>query len=448
MRVLMISKALVAGTAQRKLEELAKCPGVELTLVTPEYWQSDDGSKQVLERLYTSGYRMIVTPMALNGNFHLYYYPQLGKIMREVRPEIVHIDEEPYNFATFQAMRLAHKHRARALFFTWQNLYRTYPPPFRQVELYNYRHAAVALAGNRDAGDVLQRKGFRGPIRIIPQFGFDTEIYRRAAPRRVRAAGDPFTLGYLGRLVENKGLPLLIEALTSLPEYCGVVFVGNGPMKSELEAQATRLGVARRVTFKAAVPSYEVPQQLQQMEVLVLPSLTRPNWKEQFGRVLAEAMACETPVIGSRSGEIPYVIGDAGLVFTEGNAQELATCVRQLLDDPALYATLASRGRERVLEHYTQERIARQTYEVYMEMMDKQPHMTELQSANTRKDKGMIEDKQASSNILKWFGSVTSRNKPEDFQEVRNEFENSVAQEVVSEVSHEEHLPDLKEEQK
>src|SRR5207248_6226312 len=105
MRVLMISKAMVAGTSQRKLEELAKCPGVELTLITPPYWQSDDGSKQVLERLYTAGYRMIVTPMALNGNFHLHFYPKLGKILREVHPDIVHIDEEPYNFATFQATR-------------------------------------------------------------------------------------------------------------------------------------------------------------------------------------------------------------------------------------------------------------------------------------------------------------------------------------------------------
>src|SRR5260370_33192143 len=121
---------------------------------------------------------MIVTPVTLNGNFHLHYYPQLGKIMSEVRPEIVHIDEEPYNFATVQAMRLAHKHRARALFFTWQNLYRTYPPPFRQVELYNYRHAPVSLAGNRDPEDVLQREGYRAPIRILPQFGSDTERYR------------------------------------------------------------------------------------------------------------------------------------------------------------------------------------------------------------------------------------------------------------------------------
>ena len=369
MRVLMISKALVAGTSQRKLEELAKCPGVELTLVTPEYWRSDDGSKQMLERLYTSGYRMIVTPMAMNGNFHLHYYPRLGQIIREVQPEIVHIDEEPYNFATFHAMYLAQRQKARALFFTWQNLLRNYPPPFRQMEVYNYRHAAVALAGNRDAAEILRRKGFSGPIHIIPQFGFDTEIYKRSEPRPPRTADAPFTLGYLGRLKEEKGLPLLIEALAGLPGYCRVVFIGNGPMKSTLEEEAARLGVSERVIFKDGIPTYEVPNVLQQMDVLVLPSLTRSNWKEQFGRVLAEAMACETPVIGSSCGEIPSVIDDAGLIFQEGNVQELTTCVRRLLDDPQLYATLATKGRQRVLENYTQEHIAQQTYEAYQEII-------------------------------------------------------------------------------
>ena len=207
MRVLMISKALVAGTSQRKLEEIAKCSGVELTLVTPPYWQSDDGSKQVLERLYTNGYRMIVTPIKLNGNFHLHYYPQLGQIMREVQPEIVHIDEEPYNLATFLAMRLARQHKARALFFTWQNLYRDYPLPFRQFERYNYQHAATALAGNRDATDVLRSKGYQGSIHILPQFGFDTDIYKRRLPLPSRKPDDPFTIGFIGRLKEEKRAP-------------------------------------------------------------------------------------------------------------------------------------------------------------------------------------------------------------------------------------------------
>ncbi len=227
----------------------------------------------------------------------------------------------------------------------------------------------MALAGNRDAAEVLKRKGYSGPVRIIPQFGFDTDIYRRTQPRPPRAEGAPFTLGFVGRLVETKGLPTMIEALTMLPGYCRVVFIGNGPMKSALEEQAARLGVAERVTFKSGMPTYEVPKALQELDALVLPSLTRPNWKEQFGRVLCEAMACETPVIGSDSGEIPYVIGDAGLVFHEGSAQELSARVRQLLDNPNLYAELAQKGRQRVLDNYTQEHIARQTYEVYQEML-------------------------------------------------------------------------------
>lgn len=369
MRVLMISKALVAGTSQRKLEELAKCPGVELTLVTPPYWQSDDGSKQVLERLYTTGYRMIVTPMRLNGNFHLHYYPKLAAVMRDVQPEVMHIDEEPYNFATFQAMRLAARYHARALFFTWQNLYRDYPPPFRQFELYNYRHARAAITGNREAADVLKRKGYTGPIHVIPQFGFDTEIFKREQPRQPRVEGDPFIIGFVGRIKPDKGLYILVDALARLPECCRLVFVGSGPMRAELEEQAVRLDVADRIEFRGSVPTYEIPGVMQQLDVLVLPSVTLPNWKEQFGRTLCEAMACETPVIGSRSGEIPYVIGDAGLTFEEGNAHELGDRVRQLLDDPDLYARLAAMGRQRVLENYTQEQIARQTFEVYQEVM-------------------------------------------------------------------------------
>jgi glycosyltransferase involved in cell wall biosynthesis len=375
MRVLIISKALVAGTSQRKLEEIAKLPDVELTLVTPPYWQSDDGSKQALERLYTSGYRMVETPMKFNGNFHFHYYPDLGPIMHEVRPEVIHIDEEPYNLATYLAMRLAQQHKARALFFTWQNLYRNYPPPFRQMELYNYKHAAAAIAGNRDASKVLRRKGYQGPIQVIPQFGFDTEIYKRSTPRIPRQEGDPFTIGFIGRLKEEKGLSLIVEALTMLPDYCRAVFIGNGPMKTVLAEQAASLGVTERVLFKPGIPTSQVSHEMEQWDVHVLPSISRPNWIEQFGRTLAEAMSCETPVIGSSSGEIPYVIGNAGLVFKEGDARDLSACIQKLLNDPALYAELAQRGRQRVLENYTQQQIARQTYEVYTSMVEQEHHV-------------------------------------------------------------------------
>ena len=176
-------------------------------------------------------------------------------------------------------------------------------------------------------------------------------------------------MGYIGRLVEPKGLTLLIEALPDLPDLCQVVFIGHGPMKSELEELAKSLDVANRVIFKEAIPPQDVPLEMQKMDVFVLPSLTRSNWMEQFGRVLIEAMACETPVIGSNSGEIPRVIDGAGLIFPEGNAKELSRSIRKLLDYPELYAQLATKGRQRVLEHYTQEHIAQQIYEAYQEMM-------------------------------------------------------------------------------
>jgi glycosyltransferase involved in cell wall biosynthesis len=161
-----------------------------------------------------------------------------------------------------------------------------------------------------------------------------------------------------------------VEALTLLPDYCRAVFVGSGPLKTVLSEQAERLGIAERVIFKPAVPTYQVPHEIEQWDVHVLPSITRPNWVEQFGRTLAEAMSCETPVIGSSSGEIPHVIGDAGLIFKEGDVSELSACIQKLLDDPSLYTELAKRGRQRVLDTYTQQCIAQQTYEVYVSMLE------------------------------------------------------------------------------
>ena len=105
------------------------------------------------------------------------------------------------------------------------------------------------------------------------------------------------------------------------------------------------------------------------MDAMALPSLTRKNWKEQFGRVLIEAMACEMPVIGSDSGEIPNVIGDAGLVTPEGDAQALAAALARLGADPALRADLARRGRQRVLDRFTQEQVARRTAALYQEVL-------------------------------------------------------------------------------
>lgn len=364
MRVLMISKACVVGAYQKKLEELARLPEMKLTVIVPPYWRDERGTLH-LERQHTEGYELIVEPMVFNGSFHLHFYPRLGRQIRRVRPDLVHIDEEPYNLATAHALWLARRAAARSLFFSWQNLLRRYPWPFRLLERYVLSRVDYAIVGNQESRQVWRAKGYGGRVAVIPQFGVDPESFQPAA----RPAGRGFIVGYVGRLTEEKGIDLLLEALAGLDGTWRAYVLGSGPAQEGLQSQARRLGLANRVSFDHWIPSQQMPDYYHQLDALVLPSRTRPNWKEQFGRVLVEAMACGIPVIGSDSGEIPHVIGDAGLVFPEGQVEILRAHLSRLLGDLELRADLARRGRERVLARFTQEQVASQTYQVYRALL-------------------------------------------------------------------------------
>jgi glycosyltransferase involved in cell wall biosynthesis len=372
----MLSKACVVGAYQRKLEEIAACPEIELTVAVPPDWRDERGVAR-LERAHTQGYELVVEPMALNGSFHLHFYPRIGKLIARVRPDIVHIDEEPYNFATWHALRPARRHGAKILFFSWQNLLRRYPFPFDYFERAVLKHAHAAIAGNRASADVWRSKGYTGPISVIPQFGVDPQIFRpHTSPLSlqgerpgVRIRGGLFIIGYAGRLVPEKGVDLLLRAAAQLPDTTRVHIAGSGPERNRLLALAAQLGLRERVTIDDNLASTQMPGFYAQLDGFVLPSRSRPNWIEQFGRVLVEAMACGVPVVGSTCGELPNVIGDAGLIFPEGDAAALAAHLRELMSNPALRESLAARGRARALAHYTQKRIAEETVAVYRSLI-------------------------------------------------------------------------------
>ncbi len=376
MRILMLSKACVVGAYQRKLEAIAADPDVELTVAVPPEWRDERGVLR-LERAYTQGYALIVTPLAFNGSFHLHFYPRVGELIARVRPDIVHIDEEPYNLATWHAQRLARRYGARTLFFSWQNLLRHYPFPFSYFERSVLKHADAAIVGNQASVGVWRAKGYTGPIRVIPQFGVDPDLFTPSYSihtiqnglRNMRPASS-FTIGYAGRLVPEKGVDVLLRAVAQLPDSARVHIVGSGPERNHLQRLAAQMGLRDRAPIDPLIPSMEMPGYFAQLDCLVLPSRTRPNWKEQFGRVLIEAMACGVPVIGSTCGELPNVIGYAGLTFPEGDADALAARLRELMTKPELRASLAAKGRARVLAQYTQKNIAEQTVGVYRSMLE------------------------------------------------------------------------------
>ena len=363
MRVLMLSKACIVGIYQPKLEAIAR-RDVDLTVLVPPSWRDERGVQR-LERAHTDGYQLREIPIRFNGNFHLHHYPTLGRAIHRFQPQIVHIDEEPYNLATWQALRHARRLGAKALFFSWQNIPRAYPPPFSWGERWTLRSVDYALAGSDAAADVLRRKGYAGPLATIPQFGTSPELFQPAAMQRER----PFTIGYIGRIVPEKGLNVLLRAAAQLDGDWRLRLVGGGGDRANAKALARSLGIGKKAAFIGQLPSTDLPSEYHKLDALVLPSLTRANWKEQFGRVLVEAMASGVPVIGSDSGAIPGIIGAAGLIAPEGDVAALARALGDLRDQPALRSALIEKGRARFLAHFTQERIAEATVAVYRELI-------------------------------------------------------------------------------
>ncbi len=365
MRVLMVSKACIVGIYQRKLEAIAQ-HDVTLEVLVPPSWKDDRG-EQKLERVYTDGYELRAIPIRFNGNFHLHHYPTIGKHISTFKPDIVHIDEEPYNVATWQALYHAKRVGAKSLFFSWQNIKRDYVPPFNWGEQWVFRNSDYGLMGTDDAGEVMRTKGYTGRQATIPQFGTDSDLFQPAPSRPER----PFTIGFIARIVPEKGVDVLLRAVQQLQGDWRLRLVSGGSAIDEMKALSQSLGIADRVEFVGQLPSTELPAEYHKIDVLVLPSLTRPNWKEQFGRVLVEAMASGVPVIGSDSGAIPTVISDAGLITPEGDVVALKEAVQRVMGDTTLRTDLIARGRERFLNYYTHDSIARDTVAVYLQMLEK-----------------------------------------------------------------------------
>jgi glycosyltransferase involved in cell wall biosynthesis len=380
MRVLMVSKALVVGAYQRKAEEIAAC-GVDLTVLIPPYWRDSRGH-QAAEARHVGNYRLQITPVRFNGRFHFHYYPGIAHELATVQPDLIHMDEEPYNFATWHALRAAARQEIPGTFFAWQNLGRRYPPPFRWMEQANYRRTPIAIAGNLDACTVLRGKGYAGEVAVIPQFGVDPVTFSPQRQQPVAAPplpkqpdasscpspspkAKPFVIGYAGGLLPEKGLDSLLQACARLDTSWQLLLAGEGNEQTRLEQLASELGIVPCVSFVGRVPSHEMADFYRQLDAFVLPSRSTASWQEQFGRVLIEAMACAVPVVGSDSGEIPNVIGDAGLVFPEDNVAAMAQQLQRLSDEPALRGQMARAGRERVLTHYTMRSVAERTVEVY-----------------------------------------------------------------------------------
>jgi L-malate glycosyltransferase len=387
MKILVISHSYIVDLNCEKLRLLAALePDIEVTIGVPKRWRPGGVMKAVVETKPRQEGRFRVVPLhnlSQNNQGLLAFGWDLVTLLREFRPDIIQVEQGAKALAYVQTIALNQLLglKAKNLFFTWWNLPYTLKFPVSLLEKYTLRHTDGIVVGNQAGYDILRQRGYQGAMRIMPQLGVDDSLFQAQPQPQLRAelgiAPTDFVIGFVGRFVPEKGLMTLLKAVAELGDRpWKLLLLGRGELKETLLQEAETLGFRDRVIQVESVPHAEVYRYINVMNTLVLPSettykfktLTATGWQEQFGHVLIEAMACQVPVIGSDSGEIPQVVADAGLVFPEGNGEALRDRLTQLIDDPSFAQELGQKGYQRAMVKYTNGALAKALLSFYREI--------------------------------------------------------------------------------
>ena len=388
MKILVASHTYIVDLNCEKLRALSQLePNIEVTVVVPKRWKPGGVQNRIIETEYRDEGRFRIVPISNFSQNHqglLTFGADLISLLKQFRPQIIQVEQGSRALAYTQMIALNQLLglKAKNLFFTWWNLPYELKLPISLLEKYNLNHSHGIISGNQDGAEVLRQRGYTGAIKVMPQLGVDESLFTpKTQPELAAKLGiekEDFVVGFVGRFVQEKGLLTLLQALATLKnKRWKLLLLGRGELQSELIKIAAENNIKERLILRESVPHDEVASYINLMNTLVLPSettykfktLTSAGWKEQFGHVLIEAMACQVPVIGSDSGEIPYVIGDAGLVFPEGDVQALANCLVQLMDKPDLAQNLGEMGYQKAMVQYTNKALAKQQLEFYKELV-------------------------------------------------------------------------------
>ncbi|MCC3423400.1 MAG: glycosyltransferase family 4 protein [Microcoleus sp. PH2017_29_MFU_D_A] len=389
MRILVASHTYIVDINREKFKILANLePDIEVTIVVPRRWKPGGVQNKIIETEFYQEDSFKIVPISnfsQNNQGLLTFGTDIIRLLHEFKPQIIQVEQGSKSLAYSQLIILNKllKLQAKNILFTWWNLSYELKWPISLLENCNLQNTDGIIAGNLDGSKILHQRGYTGAMAVMPQLGVDEKLFVPAAKdielsRKFGIKPTDFVVGFVGRFVEEKGLLTLAEALAGLKQLSWKwLLVGQGKLRSHLEEKCREWGISDRIIWVESVSHEEIPPYINLMNCLVLPSqtsykfktLTTVGWKEQFGHVLIEAMACKIPVIGSDCGEIPHVIGDAGLVFPEGNAGILRDCLQQLMEARDFAVDLGDRGYHKVMTSYTNQALAEQLLDFYKQLL-------------------------------------------------------------------------------
>lgn len=321
--------------------------------------------------------RMPLRPLRWRLQRHLrlrhlqHYLLGLEWVLRD--RDLVHAVDFHYGFS-LQAARSCQRRGSPLVITRWENLpfaYHRYGACFDPSRYALVARAArVVAATSRSAAEALKEEGTEtGRVEVIYP-GVDLERFRPGPEpaglrRRLGLPPEVPVVLFVGRLVWEKGCLDLVRAFSRLSRPAHLLLVGRGPEQPLLEEVVQRRGLTGRVTLRAGLPYRELPDLYRLATVFALPSIPTAGWEEQFGMVLAEALASGVPVIASRSGAIPEVVGSAGWLVEPHRPLELADALEGVLGEPGRARDMAQAARQRAEAALDRIRYAREMAQVY-----------------------------------------------------------------------------------
>lgn len=377
MRVLVIDKTAGLDASHERHQAIGREDGVQLHVLGPRHWIENGRSifwRPPIDAHYCAHQGRI------SGKGHyarVWYWSGMASALIRSKPDIIQLLEEPWSLTALQTMLYASifAPHAKIIFYTWENIYRPWTYPARASRLYAmvdkamHSHSCAAVCATEGARQVLEYKGYVKPLTVIsygiPQYFFDEQS--DAPPQ------NKFTIGYVGRMLSMKGVDLLIQAIAKIPD-AQLRLVGTGDDFAAIQSICKQLNVADRIEWISSLTEREIPSFMSDLDALVLPSRSTPGWMEQLGRVLIEAMAVGTPVVGTRSGAIAEVIGDVGLLFDEDDPDDLAQQLQRLKNNQSLREECRRRGQMRARDKFTWPHFAEQIIDFYRSLLMESKH--------------------------------------------------------------------------
>jgi glycosyltransferase involved in cell wall biosynthesis len=358
-RVVIVSRAYADPGQRGKLRALAGL-GYTVAAAVPASWRAHpDDHEQDAAFGDDGGVR--IYPVRVEGG--RWDRRSLTRLLSEFRPDLVQLEEEPWSPVAGIIAPAARRFGFRLVAFSAQSLPRPLPLLARFRRARTVRTASAAIGANHMAATLLA--GGRPDLQhaVIPQVGVLPPLTPREDPKQ------GFNIGFVGRLVPERGLDVLLRACVRLRGFWTLQVVGSGPSQEELEGLAERLGLAARVTWHGALTRPALESVWAILDCLVQPARTTPHWVEARGRTALEAMAHGIPVIGSKSGALPELLKGVGQVVPEDDVETLAAALQDWLDDPSERRRLGAESRRRVLTDFTDESVAARTARFWREVL-------------------------------------------------------------------------------